>query len=445
MPSIVNGLFSGRSGISSHGSAIAVIGDNIANSSTIGFKAARAEFEDLIAGGQTSGKVIGSGSAISAVSTIFEQGSFEFTGRDLDLAIDGNGFFVVEDSSGQRFYTRAGNFRINSAGIIVNQNDQKVLGFPSGGSGALQELSINTVSQDSVATTSVTISGNLDASATPIDITNDLDTPFPVSADGVDGTAGSTNNSVTYSDLNNLAEFSTVVEVFDTLGESHTVTFFFYRDDSATGQWVARGYVNSEEVDTDGPPPANTGVPRQIGTVTLNFDSSGQLTTATPSFNDNIQWNNGASTAASAAITFSFSGFTQYASGSNIDSITQDGQGIGAVTSVSIESNGDIFALLSNGQSAIIGNVGLVNFSNPEGLTRVGQNLLQQSAASGEPIVGRAETGTFGSISSGSIELSTVDIANEFVKIITLQRGFQANSRIITTINQLLNEIIQLA
>jgi flagellar hook protein FlgE len=134
-----------------------------------------------------------------------------------------------------------------------------------------------------------------------------------------------------------------------------------------------------------------------------------------------------------------------YAAPGNILAITQDGQGIGNVGNFSIESDGTIFALLSNGQNATIGRLGLVNFSNPEGLTRIGGNLLTQSPSSGEPVVGTPETGTFGGISSGSIELSTVDIANEFVKLITLQRGFQANSRIITTINQLLNEIIQLA
>ena len=136
MPSIINGLFAGRSGISSHGSAIAVVGDNISNASTIGYKAARAEFEDLIAGGQASGRVIGAGSSVSSINSIFQQGTLEFTSRPLDLAIDGNGFFAVADGS-QRFYTRAGNFKIDSSGYIVNQNGLAVLGFPAGGSGAL--------------------------------------------------------------------------------------------------------------------------------------------------------------------------------------------------------------------------------------------------------------------------------------------------------------------
>ncbi len=432
MPSIVNGLFAGRSGIASHGAAIAVVGDNISNSSTIGYKASRAEFQDLIAGGQTAGKVIGSGSATSAVSTIFEQGTLEFTGRPLDLAIDGNGFFVVADGA-ERFYTRAGNFKVNDSGYVVSQNNFSVLGFPAGGSGALEPLNINTVSQDSVATANVTVTGNLDAGA---DIVSAASIPSATAA----GAAPPGTETVDYSDLNALAEFSTVLDVYDSLGDSHTVTFFFFH--TAAGAYQVRGYVNSEDVDPSG---TRVGYPRLVGSaLTMGFGSDGQNTDATPpTLTSAIAWNNGSD--ASASVDFTFDPFTSFSASSNILSITQDGEGIGSVSSISIESDGRIFALLSNGQSATIGTLGMVNFSNPEGLTRIGNNLLQQSADSGEPIVGRPKTGTFGGVSSGSIELSTVDIANEFVRIITLQRGFQANSRIITTINQLLNEIIQLA
>jgi flagellar hook protein FlgE len=156
----------------------------------------------------------------------------------------------------------------------------------------------------------------------------------------------------------------------------------------------------------------------------------------------NITWNNGA---AASEIEFAFLPLTQYASASNILSVTQDGSGVGAVQSISVASDGEITALLTNGQNSSLGRVAMANFSNQEGLARLSGNLLAASTASGAAIIGRAETGNFGSIKSGTLELSTVDIASEFVRIITLQRGFQASSRIITTINQLLNEIIQLA
>lgn len=440
MPSIVNGLFSGRSGIASHGTAIAVVGDNISNASTVGYKTNRAEFQDIIAGGQASGKTVGSGSSISAVSTIFEQGTLEFSGRPLDLAIDGNGLFVLSDGQ-KRFYTRAGNFRLDSEGFIVNQNGYYVLGFSSSGSGALEPLSVNNVSQDSVLTTKIDIAGNLDASA---DIIEDPDGAGPltptdaipaVTAAGTAGAAG----APTFADLNDLAQFSTVVDVFDSQGGKHTTTFFFFH--TGQNQYEVRGYVNSSEVDPDSNFP---GEPRQFVSGTMSFNADGSMNPLVMTYNPatGIPWNNGTNP---SLLDVTFDPFTQYASASNIQSITQDGKGIGAVGSISIEKNGDIFALLNNGQAAVIGTIGLVNFANPEGLVRVGGTLLQQSPNSGEPVVGRPQTGTFGAVQSGSLELSTVDIANEFVKLITLQRGFQANSRIITTINQLLNEIIQLA
>lgn len=437
MASIVNGLFAGRSGIASHGSAIAVVGDNISNSSTVGFKTQRGEFEDLVSGGQARSRVVGSGSQLSSVSTIFTQGTLESTGRQLDLAVAGNGFFVVNDN-GQRFYTRAGNFKIDSTGTIVNQNGLQVMGFPDGGSGALEALSVNSISQSNIATSTVAVTGNLDASKTATAVTSTVS--------GIPGAGSATAASTTYAQVNSEAEYSTVVEVFDSLGDAHTLTFFFFK--TASNTYEARGFVNDNEVTNGG----STTNPRQITTaangtgtaaMTLAFSSEGKLTSQTPStFTALIPWKNGAST---SSIAIDLTGFTQYSTSSNVTSITQNGKGIGTVTSLSIEKDGSIFALLSNGQSASIGSIGLANFSNPEGLARSGNNLLQQSPDSGEPIVGRPDSGTLGSVESGQLELSTVDIADQFVKLITLQRGFQANSRIITTINQLLNDIIQLA
>jgi flagellar hook protein FlgE len=445
MPSIINGLFSGRSGLSSHGSAIAVVGDNISNASTIGFKTSRAEFSDLLAGGQTAGKVIGSGSQLAAVSTLMDQGTLEFTGRPLDLAVDGNGFFVLADGA-QRFYSRAGNFKVDSAGYVVNQDSLTVLGFPNGGSGALEPLNINSISQNSVATSSLSVSANLNASGTP---TTAL-AAIPAALDAGQNPLAAGNvaaAAITYKNLSDAAEFSTVVNVFDSLGAAHTITFFFFNQGGNT--YNVRGYVNSEDVDTAG---TATGFPRLIenaagstGNIQLTFGGDGSRTGAPASGIDLtavVPWQNGAN---SSTIDISFDPITQYSAPSNVLSITQDGQGVGSVTSVSIQENGDIFAILDNGQSSVIGTVGLVNFSSPEGLVRIGDNLLQKSPDSGEPIIGTPGAGKMGKIQAGSIELSTVDIANEFVKLITLQRGFQANSRIITTINQLLNDIIQLA
>ncbi len=443
MTSIINGLFSGRSGISSHGTAISVSGDNISNASTIGYKTTRAEFEDMIACGQATGKITGAGSAISCVSNIMEQGTLETTGRTLDLAIDGNGYFACSHGiGGGRYYTRAGNFKLDSDGYIVTQDNFNVLGFPDGGTGTLEAINVNSISQNSISTKKISISGNVNSNA---NIINPANIPaVPIVGQG----AGS--DLVSYADLNDAAEFSTVVEVFDTLGEAHAITYYYFH--TGNNQYQVRGYVNSDEVDTSGDV---KGYPRLIttlngdeaaGLIDMTFTTSGTRNNTPPAgtsdLKTSIAWNNGS---AASSIDIKMDPFTQYASESNIISIAQDGQGVGSVESLSIERNGEIFAILSNGQTATIGYIGLVNFANCEGLVRVGGQLLQQTPESGEPVAGTPNAGTFGTLHSGSLELSTVDLANEFIKLITLQRGYQANSRIISTIDSLLGEVIQLA
>jgi flagellar hook protein FlgE len=433
VPSIINGLFAGRAGISSHGSAISVAGDNISNASTVGFKANRAEFESLVAGEGVLGRQFGSGSSIASVATLFDQGTLEFTGRPLDLGISGNGYFVLARNE-ERFYTRAGNFKIDSSGFIVNPAGLAVLGFPANGSGALEPLNTNSIEQSAIETTTVTIAGNVNASA---NLVGAASIPDP-------GTA--VPPTVTYAQLNQFAEYSTVVDSFDSLGERHPTTVFFFH--TGVNQYLARAYVNNEDVDPLPTPPqtGTAGYPRFVGEVLMDFGGDGRRSplplAGVADFTTTIQWNNGSQ---ESQIDFSFNPLTQFSSQSNILSISQDGTGVGSVQSISIGTEGKITALLSNGQQSVLGQVAMASFSNQEGLARLSGNILTASTASGAAVIGRPESGVLGSIKSGTLELSTVDIASEFVKIITLQRGFQASSRIITTINQLLNEIIQLA
>jgi flagellar hook protein FlgE len=427
VPSIIDGLFSGRAGIQSHGAGISVLADNIANANTTAFKASRPDFTDLLAGtiGGGSSIGVGSGSQVSSVTQIFNQGTFEFTGRGLDLAIDGNGFFIVQDqaASGQRFYSRAGNFSVDPEGNILNQNGFNVMGFPVGGSGGLEGLNVNNRSQaGSVSTNDVTITGNIDASTPTVTLAQ------------ANAAAGS------FTDLGNTAQFSTFVDVFDSLGGSHTVTTYFFHIDAATRTWAVRSYVDGADV--AGVP----GVPTQVGAVdNMTFNASGVKTfpsagavdyTAAPA------WANGSGI---GSIDFHFDPMTQFSSSSNIDSISQDGTGGGSVVSFNVEQDGTLVARLDNGQTSQIGTLGVAIFSNPEGLRRSGESLYAESIASGEPVVGTPGTGTFGGIESGTLELSTSDIASDFIKLISLQRGFQGSSRVITNINDLLNEIMNLA
>ncbi|MCS6893057.1 MAG: flagellar hook protein FlgE [Deltaproteobacteria bacterium] len=440
MSSVINGLFAGRSGITSHGIAISVIGDNISNANTVGFKASRAEFEDLVASGQASNRIVGSGSQVGTVSRIFTQGTLESTGRQLDMAIAGNGFFIL-DKNGERFYTRAGNFKLDNEGYLVNQAGMYVLGYSATGSGELERVNINSFNANNeIFTTSVRIVGNLDAS-------QDVLAPGTLAAlnAGTPIAGSSTPGTTTFADLADAASYSTVFEVFDSLGQSHTVTAFFFR--TAVNQYTVQFYVKAEEV--AGSPPGDAGLPRRLansgGTdwnIVLDFTGSGQLTTSSETnLTVSIPWANGSNT---SSININLEEFTQFASPSNISSIAQNGKGVGIIGNINITRKGEIYALLTNGQSALIGTIALANFSNPEGLNRVGSNLLIQTPDSGEPILGKPSIGTFGALESGRLELSNVDIADQFVKLIMFQKGYQANSRVISSINQLLNELIQL-
>lgn len=435
MASILNSLFSGRAGIASHGIALGVIGDNIANVNTIGHKAARAEFSDLIAG--RSGQVtVGVGSEISATTMIVEQGTLELTGRDLDVAIDGNGFFVVQDNTGAKYYTRAGNFKASTDGFLVTQDGLRVLGYPDQSNGALQPLDLTIVEQDNVSTRNLAIVGNLDSRA---EIVGGIPA---VDVAGV-GNASTT----TYAELAAVASYSTSVDVYDTLGDAHTITIFFFKTDS--NEYTARAYANSEDVDTAG---GAIGLPRLLsdgtsGDIVMEFGTDGNRSNA-PAIGvaDRelvVPWNNGSD--ATATLAMDFRDFTQFSTSSSMRQITQDGQGVGNLSNISIGSDGTISTVLDNGQQANVGKIALANFANSEALIRIGGQLLQKSTNSGEPVVGIPNTGTFGTLASESIELSTVDVADQFVKLITLQRGFQANSKIITTVNQLLAELLQLA
>ena len=430
MASIINGLFAGRSGIASHGMAISVAGDNISNANTLGYKTSRASFEDIIAGEGVQSKQVGSGSQIGSVQTIYEQGTLEFTGRPLDLGVSGNGFFILADGL-DRTYTRAGDFKIDAAGFITSQNGQAVLGFPANGSGALEPINVNNIEQSSIATNEVTIAGNINSASSTVDggAIPDPGTAIPP--------------VVTYADLNQFAEYSTVIDVFDSLGESHLVSLMFFH--TGANEFTVRAYVNNEDVD----PAASvtvSGYPRFVGEKVLTFGGNGQRNPAfapgTPDLTMTVDWNNGAD---QSLTDINFNPMTQYAAASNVLSVSQDGKGIGAVNSISIGQDGRVSALLTNGQTSVIGSIALATFANPEGLLRLGRNQLGVTIESGDAIYGKATTGTFGAIKAGTVELSTTDIASEFVRIITLQRGFQASTRIITTINQLLNDVIQLA
>ena len=433
--SIIDGLFAGRAGIQSHGTAIAVLADNIANQNTVGFKQSRPDFADLLAGtlNGSSANATGSGSQVLSITPILTQGTFESTGRGLDVGIDGNGFFVVENESGsgQRYYTRAGNFHTDTSGNLLDQNGYQVMGFKANGSGGLEALNVNEFSDSSVATGTLTVSGNLGASTNTV-------TGGVAGIPDMNPAAPAT--PPTFAELNAAAQFSNFTNVYDSLGATHTLTTFFYHTDS--NEWYARTVVDGGDV-TGG----TKGMPVQVGAdveLTFNTDGSRSNTpaTGTPDVTLTPAWKNGSAT---GAIKLTYEPFTQTSSSSGITSVAQDGSGAGNVVGFKIESDGSLYAQLDNGQTATIGQIALAVFPGAEGLARVGNSLFSQTAKSGEPVVGTPNSGAFGKLQAGSLELSTADLAADFVKLISLQRGFQGSSRIITQINDLLQEVIRLA
>ena len=323
-----------------------------------------------------------------------------------------------------RLYTRAGNFKVDPNGNVLNQDGLRVLGFPANGAGGLEALNINNRTAADVSTTQVDITGNLDATV-------------PISVPPA---------TVTFANLNNDAAFSTFVDVFDSLGGEHTITTYFFRTGNNT--WTVQAYVDGGEVNAVG---AAAGVPFLIGqNVGMTFGADGGR--AAPPPPDDIlaqngganpfQWSNGA---ADPNIAINFDPFTQFSSPSTIASIFQNGTGSGSPIGFNVEIDGTLFAQLDNGQRAVVGTVALVAFANAEGLQRLGGSLYSDTSSSGEPVVGTPNVGQFGAIQPGALELSTADIAADFIKLISLQRAFQGSSRLVTNVDDLLNEIINLA
>ncbi|OVE80244.1 hypothetical protein BVY02_00840 [bacterium J17] len=424
MPSISDGLLASRAGIQSHGIAISVLADNIANANTTGYKASRPDFADLIAGSLGGGgaSTAGSGSQVGSITQVFNQGTLEFTGRGLDVAIDGNGFFITQDVQGlgQRFYSRAGNFSVDPTGAVVDQNGYQLLGFPTGGTGGLELLNINNRAQETIDTNNVAISGNLDAGAA---ITAEPLLP-----------------GTTFADLNNAASFSTFVDVFDSLGAAHNITVFFFK--TGANAWSASAYVDAGDVGLV------AGDPFRLGTFAFTFNTDGTRATALPVAPANDltftpAWNNGSDIA--NPIGMDFTPFTQFSAASSISGLSQDGTGGGSVVSFSVGDDGTLFAQLDNGQAAPIGTIATASFANPEGLERKGGSVWAQGSESGEAIIGTPGTGFLGGLVAGALELSAADLASDFIKLISFQRGFQGSSRLVTNIDDLLNEIINLA
>lgn len=574
---ILSSLFAGVSGLNANGTALSVIGNNIANLSTVGFKGSKASFADLISSSISGGSgsvQTGIGVALTSVQANFSQGSLATSSNVLDLAIDGNGFFVVEDAQGGTFYSRAGLFRLDKNNNVVDPTGFKLQGFladttgtitgtigdialpsttasPRATTTALVAANLNSAtaqtglrgnvvgSAASVTTTAagnnsfainlngdgvqtVTVANGLTGSALASAIQNAVraltpNDPFKASAYSgftatvnaaniftfTSGITGTTYNSTTgdgdvtvtangadtlaaslnlttgtqtagtdflLSDPPATSDFSTSMTVFDSLGNSHLLTTYFtkiganswnYNVVAASSDVVTANYHTSN-IDT------TLGIVR-VGSGTLTFGTNGTLDRESPVIRydtataagtagitpGQLQIDfNGATQDQLLVMNFGSSvtteggsgldGTTQFGSTSALVQQTQDGFAAGSLQAFSVDSNGTISGRFSNGQLRALAQVVLARFPDPVGLTRTGKNTFSQSGNSGQPVTGTPDSAGLGRVLSNSLELSNVDLGESFIDMIAAQRGFQANSRVITTSDEILQELVNL-
>ncbi|MBT6277865.1 MAG: flagellar hook protein FlgE [Chromatiales bacterium] len=393
-------------GLAAAAADLSVTADNIANTNTTGFKGSRTEFADIVQGaGRAVGtNTIGSGVQLAAITQQFDQGNIFFTGNPLDLAIGGQGFFRVNDA-GSTSYTRAGGFQTDRDGFVVNSLNQRLTGFGADATGAitgtLTDLSVDTADVPPRITSDVGLSANLDASATA-----------PTAA--FDPT-----NPASFND-------STSVTFFDSLGDSHTANMIFRK--TAANAWEHYLTVDGTQIG---------------GAQALTFDTSGSLTAPAAGAFSAGPFTPALGTAAQT-LNFDFNSVTQFGSQFGVNFLTQDGFPSGSLSGIQIEENGVLFGRYSNGESLALGQVALANFSNVQGLTRVGEKNWAESFASGPPLVGAPNSSTLGGISSGALEDSNVELTEQLVNIINAQRNFQANAQVITASDTLKQTILNI-
>lgn len=424
--SILRSLYTGATGLGAHAEALGAVGDNIANVNTLGYRAQRARFEELVSNAVGMGKLAGQGSRMAGIEAVFTQGALLATGVPTDVAIQGEGFLVVNGSyngiTGD-FYTRVGQFHLDADGVLVNPDDLAVQGYQADASGAISQQIGNIQIPNSLPpqwTQDVTMSLNLDASQSV-------------------GPAWSAANP------SGTSNYSTSLTVYDSLGAAHTVTVYFRKASATSWEWHAM--VDGGEL-TGG----TAGVPTEVASGTLGFTTDGALdsevTTASDfdflgatqnqaigfDFGDSITTDGGTGLA----------GTTAFAAPSTVNGLDQDGFAAGSVAGFSIDADGVITAAFSNGRTRTIAQLAIADFKNEQGLIGVGGSLYAATRVSGEALVGTAATGGRGAINAGALEASNVDLAREFVSLIAYQRGFQANARTVTTADEMMSDLVNL-
>lgn len=408
--SILKSMNTGVSGLRANGQAMGVIGDNIANVNTIGFKAGRANFSDIM-GNLMLG--IGDGVQVGDVQQLFEQGALEMTGQTTDMAIAGAGFFVVQ-GDGQEFYTRAGQFVLDNQGFVTTPSGLRLQGYPADATGALRSTAVGDLQVgDRTAPPSAT---------TSIDIALNLDPNQEVIADPFDPADPATTSN-----------YSTSVTLYDSLGNAIQAEIYYRK--TADNQWEYHVLADGGQLDGGTP-----GELTALSSGSLDFDVDGNLV----DHNQGPVTFNPLGAAPGQDLELRFEGSTQHAGDSTLRRLRQDGYAAGDIRGIQIQADGTILGVFSNGEEMALGQVVLAQFDSPEGLQRQGGNLWARTPDSGDPRLDAAGVGGRGSIVAGALESSNVDLSHEFVKMIAAQRGYQASSKTVSTGDQMLQEVMNL-
>ena len=411
------GFQTGLSGLNAASQSLDVIGNNIANSATVGFKQSRTIFSDVFANslGGAGSNSVGIGVKVAAVEQQFTQGAITASNNPLDIAVNGKGFFRLDDN-GTTGYTRNGQFHLDNAGYVVTTEGFKVTGY------------------------AVDITGNIvPTSPTPLQLSTSQLPPTPTSdfraslnldsRESVPATAAfNPTDPTSYND-------STSGTVFDSLGNSHVFTQYFVKT-AVAGQWALHATV-------DGTAPANVDLGAGAGNpINVNFNSSGALTTAMPITGVTLAVAGGA--VSPLTLKVDFSGTTQFGANFGVNALFQDGFASGRLAGFNMGGDGILVGRYTNGQSRNLGQVVLATFANPQGLKPLGNNRWEETSDSGIPVVGAPSSGDLGALQSAATEASNVDLTAELVNMITAQRVYQANAQSIKTQDSVLQTLVNL-
>lgn len=423
--SILASFNTGVSGLQASGNSMSVIGDNIANAGTFGFKSSRAEFQDMLSmslKGIDGGDQIGSGVRLAHVTPQWTQGSIQRTQNITDLALNGNGFFQVDAPFGKG-YTRDGSFHFDKEGFMINGDGYKVNGFTPDEKGEMtNQLAPIKLGNTTIAATpssNVTLSMNLDSREN----VKQWDPKNPEKSSNF-------HNSIT---------------VYDNIGTAHLVTLYFNK--TADGNWDYHAMVDGNEAQGGKP-----GEMVEMASGSLKFNNKGQLDEEVEKSNA-FNFTKGAAQGQKIAFDFGKSlkeggtgldAATQYGSKSSVARHTQNGSSAATLASMSFNDQGILTATYDNGVQRDIAQIAIAKFENNEGLFKTGKNLFKETRRSGQAAIGKPGLDGRGEVYSKSIEQSNVDIANEFVNLMAAQRNFQANTRTITTSDQMLQEVLNI-